>query len=106
MIHVEYFYYACICIGFILLISFPFINAFTNDTNEPKKYSASEYLLNVFLPSTFGILLVGIGYIGLNYIDYLERKLSILTYIMALIASAFASSSIMLSISRLRWAAD
>jgi hypothetical protein len=107
MIHVEYFYYACFTIGFLLLILFPMLNTFYWSTNnEPKKYVASEYLTNVFLPSTFGVVLVAIAYIGLNYLNYNERKLAILTYSMALIASAFASTSIMVSLSRLRWAAD
>lgn len=107
MIQVQYFYYACITIGLFLLLLFSLLNRYYfTETDEAKKYRAEEYFTNVFLPSTFGIVLVAIGFLGLNNLSYDERKLSVLAFTTAILGSAFASTSIMLSLSRIRWAAD
>lgn len=81
-------------------------NSLTDDNGKTKKYTSNDFLMKVFLPNAIGIVLLAIGFIGINSIDYNERKLGALSYTVALVASAIAISSIMLSISRLRWAAD
>lgn len=109
MTNVVYFYYACIFVAFILFIVFLSINTLvplTSESKQIKRFTADSYLTNVFLPNSFGILFLAIGYLGLASLDYSERKIAALTYTVALVASVIATSSIMLTISRLRWAAD
>lgn len=102
---ISYFYYTCIILSFIIFITTLIVNSI-KDGDKSNKYVANEYFTKVFLPNSFALLFLGIGFLGLNSLDYQERKLAILSYTLGLIASALAISSIMLSASRLRWAAD
>ena len=102
---ILYFYYTCIVLAFIIFFTTLIVNS-VKEGEGSNKYVANEYFTKVFLPNSFALVFLAIGFIGLNSIEYEERKLAVLSYTVGLIASAVAISSIMLSSSRLRWAAD
>jgi hypothetical protein len=69
------------------------------------KLSPNQYSTQIFLPSTFSLLLVLGAYVGFSYLDYDETKLQYMIIFSALGGILISLLSISLSWNRIRYAA-
>ena len=95
----DFLFYFFMISGFITLITTTIVPFAAG-----KKLGATDFGLQVTLPSTIGILLIGIAFLGLNWNSSDEYKLSLMTIATVVGALGISLTAIMMSLNRLRWA--
>jgi len=98
---ITFLYYALLVIGFFLLIVPPAVPS-VNKT----KLGGTDYALQVFLPTTIGILVFMLAYWGLNKDNYNEYFYQILITVTAAGAIGIGLAAAFQSLIRMRWLSD
>ena len=95
----DFLFYFFMFAGFITLVTTPIIPFAIG-----KKLGATDFGLQVTLPSTIGVLLIGIAFLGLNWNSSDEYRLSLMTIATVVGALGISLTAIMMSLNRMRWA--
>lgn len=94
-------YYGLLLVGFLLLIVPPAIPSAAG-----QKLAGTSYALQVFLPTTIGIVVLMLAYYGLykeSYNEYFWQVIISITAAGGILLSLVASG---LSLTRMRWMSD
>ena len=69
-----------------------------------KKLQTDDYVLQVGIPSTIALFLIGVAFLGLHWNSGDEFKLSLLTIATVVGAMSISLTAIMMAMNRIRWA--
>ena len=94
-------YYVLLAIGFLLLIISPAVPSVNK-----QKLGGTDYALQVFLPTTIGLLLFMVAYWGLYKDTYNEYFYQVLISITAAGAIGISLAAGFQSLIRMRWMSD
>ncbi len=95
----EFLFYTFLFFGYLMLISTTVVPAVVG-----KKLQTDDFVLQVGIPTTIAVLLIGIAFVGLHWNSGDEFKLSLLTIATVVGAMGISLTAIMMAMNRIRWA--